>query len=96
MTTIDHSTGPVRFTTRASLAQRIAAVVANGFRALKNRRAFYRLSELTDAELEDIGLTRADLSVAGGLGLAEDPTLHLGAIAEGRAKSAEHAARMVG
>ena len=35
--------------------------VTKMYRALKNRREFYRLGEMTDAELRDIGLTRSDL-----------------------------------
>lgn len=97
MTTLDHDTfASARISTRPALATRLVTSVANSWRFWKNRRAFYRLGELSDSELHDIGLTRADLSVAGGLRFSEDPTAHLGAIAEARATSPEHAARMVG
>ena len=54
------------------------------FRAWKNRRAFHRLGELSDAELADIGLTRADLHVAVDTPLGSDPTARLRAIAGAR------------
>ncbi|MBX3576477.1 MAG: DUF1127 domain-containing protein [Rhizobiaceae bacterium] len=97
MTTLDHDTfASPRVSTRPALATRLVAVVMNQWRFWKNRRAFYRLGELSDAELHDIGLTRADLSVAGGLDFGEDRTRYLGSIAEARAAGAEAAARMVG
>lgn len=97
MTTLDHGTfAPSRISTRPALATRLVEVVANQWRFWKNRRAFYRLGELSDAELHDIGLTRADLSVAHELGFGEDRTRYLGSVAEARATNAEAAARMVG
>ena len=97
MTTLDHGTHEtLRFPERAAIATRIVAAVADGWRAWKNRRAFHRLGELSDAELLDIGLTRADLSVAGSVAFGDDPTAHLSGLAEARALSTEHAARMVG
>lgn len=97
MTTLDHDTfASSRISTRPGFVKQFVAVVADQWRFWKNRRAFYRLGELSDAELHDIGLTRADLSVAHELGFGEDRTRYLGSIAEARATNAEAAARMVG
>ena len=69
-------------TTRIGSARRVANRLVEIYKNWRNRRAFYRLGELSDAELQDIGLTRGDLSVAVSLG--RDPTCHLGAIANAR------------
>ena len=54
-------------------------------RAWRNRRDFYRLRDMTDSELKDIGLTRADLyGAASGLAFGDDPTRRLRAIVEDR------------
>ena len=92
MTTIEHSTG--RFAATETLAVRVLNTVANLYRAWKNRRAFYRLGEMSDSELADIGLTRADLSVAVDLSFGEDPTERLTDITRSRA-AVEAAARAV-
>jgi uncharacterized protein YjiS (DUF1127 family) len=55
----------------------MARLAADLLRAWKNRRAFYRLGELSDAELADIGLTRSDLHVAIAAPFASDPTARL-------------------
>ena len=70
--------------TRPALAARVVNAVSNFLRAWKNRRAFYRLGEMSDAELADIGLTRSDLSVAIDLPFGSDPTAHLGTMADAR------------
>ena len=57
---------------------RIVGAVSNFLRAWKNRREFYHLGQMSDAELADIGLTRSDLSVVVDLPLGSDPTAHLG------------------
>jgi uncharacterized protein YjiS (DUF1127 family) len=57
------------------------------YRAWKNRRAFYRLGEWSDAQLADIGLTRADLHVAMSAPFSIDPTEQLRTIAAGRLES---------
>ncbi len=75
-------------------ATRVLNTLSNLFRAWKNRRAFYRLGELSDAELADIGLTRADLSAAIDVPLGTDPTARLRAIAEERFETIEDAVRM--
>jgi uncharacterized protein YjiS (DUF1127 family) len=74
---------------------RIANAVSNFLRAWKNRREFYRLGEMSDTELADIGLTRTDLSVAIDLPFGRDPTAHLGALAETRQREIEAMARQV-
>jgi len=79
----------------ASYALRIVNAVSNFLRAWKNRREFYRLGEMSDTELADIGLTRTDLSVAIDLPFGSDPTVHLGALAETRQREVEAMARQV-
>ena len=69
--------------------------VGNFLRAWKNRREFYRLGEMSDAELSDIGLTRSDLTVAVDLPFGSDPTAHLGSLAEARLREVETMARQV-
>jgi uncharacterized protein YjiS (DUF1127 family) len=51
-------------------------------RAWMNRRELYRLGEMSDRELSDIGLTRSDLFVARNVPATIDPTARLGALAE--------------
>ena len=53
------------------------------FRAWANRRELYRLGEMSDRELHDIGLTRSDLFVARNVPAHVDPTARLGALADG-------------
>lgn len=84
-----------RITTRPSFAIRAVNVVANWYRAWRNRRDFYRLGEMSDMELADIGLTRADLHVAIDLPFGSDPTVKLRAITDGRLRSVEDLARSV-
>lgn len=76
--------------------RRMGAKLHGVWKAWRNRREFYRLGEMSDAELSDIGLVRSDLSVAFGLPLGSDPTAHLGAIAQNRFHSVEDGARRVG
>ncbi|MGT2466709.1 DUF1127 domain-containing protein [Mesorhizobium atlanticum] len=64
MTTIEFASETPRITTRPAVAMLVVNAIANSYRAWKNRRAFYRLGEMSDAELADIGLTRGDLHVA--------------------------------
>jgi uncharacterized protein YjiS (DUF1127 family) len=77
----------------ASAAASIVNAVANFLRAWKNRREFYRLGEMSDTELADIGLTRSDLTVAVDLPFGSDPTAHLGALAEARLREIDTMAR---
>ena len=95
MITIDHTTPTARFATRTSMVARLVQGVSGLYRAFKNRREFYRLGEMSDAELADIGLTRADLHVAYGHPFAVDPTLALSAMVRRRAEDEEAAARSV-
>ena len=69
----------------------VAAVEKAGtlLRAWANRRELYRLGEMSDRELHDIGLTRSDLFVARNVPATIDPTARLGALADvNRNKSA--------
>jgi uncharacterized protein YjiS (DUF1127 family) len=93
MTTYDFATETSRITTRPAVATRVANFIANAYRAWKNRRAFYRLGEMSDAELADIGLTRSDLHVALDLPFGRDPTVKLRVIASERADTIENLAR---
>ncbi len=69
---------------RPALASRVVTALKSFVRAWKNRRAFYRLGELSDAQLADIGLTRTDLKVA--IELGTDPTSHLGLMVDARGR----------
>jgi uncharacterized protein YjiS (DUF1127 family) len=95
MTAFDHTSGSSRFATRPNTVVRLVQVASNLFKAFKNRREFYRLGEMSDAELADIGLTRADLHVAYGHPLGTDPTATLSVIVQRRAEDEEAAARSV-
>jgi uncharacterized protein YjiS (DUF1127 family) len=95
MTAFDHTSGSSRFAARPNTVARLVQVALNVFKAFKNRREFYRLGELSDAELADIGLTRADLHVAYGHPLGIDPTSALNVIVQRRAEDEEAAARSV-
>lgn len=83
MATCDLASGSPRITLRPAVATRVLAAAAGFYRNWKNRRAFNCLGEMTDAQLADIGLTRADLSFAA-LPFGADPTQRLGAIAAER------------
>lgn len=90
------SLGPsVRAAQPAALHLRAARAVGQAWKAWRNRREFYRLGEMSDAELADIGLTRTDLSVVVALPFGADPTAHLGAIAHSRIRTIEDGAREV-
>ncbi|MBZ9726007.1 DUF1127 domain-containing protein [Mesorhizobium sp. B2-5-9] len=95
MTTIDFATETSRITSRPAVATRVANIVSNTYRAWKNRRAFYRLGEMSDAELADIGLTRADLCVAIDVPFGRDPTVILREITSDRVETIEEIARKV-
>jgi uncharacterized protein YjiS (DUF1127 family) len=95
MTALDHISSTSRFATRPNLVVRALRTVSTVYRALRNRREFYRLGELSDAELADIGLTRADLHVAVGNPFAVDPTVSLTAVVRRRVEDELAAAREV-
>lgn len=95
MTTLDHCTETTHSAARPVNAMRIVNYTADLLRAWKNRRAFYRLGEMTDTELADVGLTRADLHVAVDLPFASDPTARLRSIRQARSEHVEAIARRV-
>jgi uncharacterized protein YjiS (DUF1127 family) len=84
MSTFAHAAETMHVATRPAIWVRVINTVPNFMRALKNRRDFYRLGEMSDAELSDIGLTRGDLNVVVDLPFGTDPTAHLGSMAEVR------------
>jgi len=94
MTTFDHAAKTMQPAVRPVTAVRVVNWLSNLYRAFKNRREFYRMGELTDHELADIGLTRADLHVVVDLPFGVDPTARLGSIARSRA-TVEDLARRV-
>jgi uncharacterized protein YjiS (DUF1127 family) len=61
--------------------RRAARALAETVRALANRWLAKDLCDLSDYELADIGLTRADLARAFDLPLASDPSRHLNEVA---------------
>jgi uncharacterized protein YjiS (DUF1127 family) len=95
MTTLDHSTTAIHSATRPALVTRAKNAVSTFYRSWKNRREFYHLGNMSDAELADIGLTRADLHVAVRSPFDFDPTGQLNALAQARAEASEDAARRV-
>lgn len=95
MTTIEFASETPRITSRPAVATRVVNAAVNFYRAWKNRRAFYRLGEMSDAELADIGLTRADLHVAIDVPFGRDPTAILREIASDRVETIEDFARKV-
>ncbi|KQZ15699.1 MULTISPECIES: DUF1127 domain-containing protein [unclassified Mesorhizobium] len=95
MTTYDFAGETSRITSRPAVATRVVIAVANFYRAWKNRRAFYRLGEMSDAELADIGLTRSDLHVAIDVPFGSDPTVKLRCITGARTGTIEDFARQV-
>lgn len=95
MTTLDHCTEMTQAAARPVNAARLVTYLADVINAWKNRRAFYRLGEMTDTELADIGLTRADLHVAIDLPFTGDPTSRLRSIRQVRIENIEAMARRV-
>ncbi|MEI5681398.1 MULTISPECIES: DUF1127 domain-containing protein [unclassified Mesorhizobium] len=95
MTTIDYAAKTMQTAARPVLTVRIVNWLSNTYRALKNRREFYRMGEMTDHELADIGLTRADLHVVVDLPFGVDPTARLGSMVSARSDVIEDMARRV-
>jgi uncharacterized protein YjiS (DUF1127 family) len=95
MTALDHHTHALAAGSRTA---DVVARVANGTRHLlrwfTGRHAVNRLCDLSDHELQDIGLTRADLAIVMRTPIGADPTVRLNAIARERA-SIEYGARQV-
>lgn len=103
MTALDTRTTLSPAIVRPALGLRVAnAVVAVAsqfariFRAWRNRREIYRLGEMSDAQLADIGLTRSDLHVVWQAPLTVDPTEQLGQLSEARIRAYEALARRIG
>lgn len=95
MTALDHPTHAIDARTRVgALVERVANGLRAFLRALVNRRELVHLGEMSDRQLADIGLTRADLFVATRAPLGVDPTARLGASARQR-HAAEGRARRV-
>ena len=94
MSALNLATETMQSATRPVFAARVANAVSNFFRVWKNRREFYRLGEMSDAELSDIGLTRGDLHVVS-LPFGIDPTVRLGSIVQARTDQIEEMARRV-
>lgn len=95
MTALDHATPTMHAATRPAVTTRVLNAASAFLRAWRNRREFYRLGDMSDAELSDIGLTRADLHVAIGQPFGIDPTARLGAIVRARTDSVEDLTRRV-
>lgn len=84
MNTIDCTQTPIRRPLALTLAAQVLAKVGDVMNAYRNRREFYRLGQMSDLELADIGLRRGDLYAVSENTLTLDPTSRLGALAEGR------------
>ncbi|MGB8817724.1 MAG: DUF1127 domain-containing protein [Rhizobiaceae bacterium] len=85
MTTIDACETRKTATGWTAIAATAAAAVekaGNLYRAWQNRRELYRLSDMSDRELQDIGLSRSDLFIARDVPASIDPTARLGALAD--------------
>lgn len=87
MTTLERHTS-LHAAPRQAWAVRAVNAFSGFFRTWKNRREFMHLGQMTDAELADIGLRRADLHAAVGLPFGADPTARLNAIVHGRYQDA--------
>ena len=75
--------------TAAAAVEKAGTMLNATLNAWLNRRELYRLGEMSDRELHDIGLTRSDLFVARNVPASVDPTARLGALADvNRNKSA--------
>ncbi|NMG40780.1 DUF1127 domain-containing protein [Chelativorans sp. ZYF759] len=72
-----------------AIAMRVAGFVRGIARALENRRATLELAELSDHQLADIGLTRADLAAVRRLPVGQDPTASLADIAHRRSMNGD-------
>jgi uncharacterized protein YjiS (DUF1127 family) len=93
MTALDHDSCTIEAARPLGWLARVANMAAGLLAMAQNRKAMRQLGELTDYELHDIGLTRADLRDAFDLPLRGSPTSRLSQIASHRA--AEQAARRV-
>ncbi|MET3661679.1 DUF1127 domain-containing protein [Aquamicrobium ahrensii] len=85
MTACDCAAPVSRISVRPSALARLGLDVRRLLTLWRNRRAFNRLCEMTEAELADIGVSRSDLHDALEVRFAGDPTARLRAIADARA-----------
>ncbi|WEX08804.1 DUF1127 domain-containing protein [Chelativorans sp. AA-79] len=72
---------------RLGFVLRLARVAADLRRLFSNRRAMRKLSDLSDWELVDIGLTREDIARAYDGHVMEDPTRRLVQIMQNRTRN---------
>jgi uncharacterized protein YjiS (DUF1127 family) len=72
-----------------AFALRVAEFVRGVGRAWSNRRATLELAELSDHQLADIGLTRADLAAVRRLPIGQDPTASLADMAHRRSMNGD-------
>jgi uncharacterized protein YjiS (DUF1127 family) len=79
----DHSRDFITVPKGATLRARIVQSLYGQMVAWKNRRAFYRLSQFSDYELSDIGLTRGDLFSVTHDRFVSDPTTRLSKLVDG-------------
>ncbi|MDQ6435182.1 DUF1127 domain-containing protein [Mesorhizobium sp. LHD-90] len=86
MAAFDFATETTRAARRPVTQALGLTMISQLYTTWRNRRAFYRLGEMTDSELRDIGLTRADLHVAVAQPFGIDPTTRLRSIVESRAE----------
>lgn len=95
MTALDHHTHALAAGSRtADVVVRVANGARNLLRWFTGRHAVNRLCHLSDHELQDIGLTRADLAIVMRAPIGADPTARLNELARERA-SIEFGARNV-
>lgn len=85
MTAYDCAAEASRISTRPAALARLGLGTVRLVRLWRNRRAFNRLYELTEAQLADIGISRNDLHDALEARSVDDPTARLMAIADARA-----------
>lgn len=85
MTAIEHVSLPWVTEARSASKVRVLRALNALFRAWRNRGEMRRLSEMTEWELADIGLTRRDLVLAGSGSIGSDPTRILQRIVAERA-----------
>lgn len=93
MTTLDHTALPLPAASYSAFWKRAIRGCLVLIRTWKNRQQFKRLVDLSDWELADIGVTRADLFRADAHGYG-DPTARLNMVVSARL-SGEDAARRV-
>ena len=91
---ITHHGSPSAEAFSVALFARAVNVVAETIRSWRNRKQFRRLSDMSDWELADVGLDRADLRDAWERRVETDPTVYLNLLVRSRI-GLEDAARRV-